>query len=569
MLLLLLACQGSPAPSDSQDTGSCNPGRPELCDGLDQDCDGQVDEEAGDAEVFYLDLDGDGWGVEDEVFLACEAQPYSSELPGDCDDDDVDVHPEAQERCDEVDWNCDGDLVAGAAEAEIWYRDADGDTWGDPDSPVWSCEALEGHSMFAEDCDDSDRSVYPGSHTTELPGDGVDVDCDGLDACTDLDCDGWPDLVLPSRGSDEESTETVVWLGGETGLAKARRLFLEVDSSWFGLAEDLDEDGFVDLLLCSHEGDSQLYAGSLEGPSDDDAQALPSCEHACVGDLDGDGLKDLALVQPELGSSVIFADGSSQDLELEASFVTCEDLDGDGLVDLFASSREGGSWQLLAPQLEPEQLLAGPAWMHLVQDLDGDGLPELIVPEEEQAWVGWSDGSEESFELDGGRWALLEDLDGDGLDDLALASRGEDEDTRRDLLIYTANASGFDRVDPQRLSTRGAHQISASDLDGDGLPELIVSNPDQDGGWNTRSQVFQSSSAFLTQTSLPTKGAAHHATFDFDLDGDLDLVFSAWRDKDGYEGQARLYENEGSFGARVEYLDGQGMWGPPIVVGAR
>jgi len=49
------------------------------------------------------------------------------------------------------------------------------------------------------DCVDTNAMVFPGSMATEVPGDGIDTDCDGIDACTDLNCDGRPDVAIPSH----------------------------------------------------------------------------------------------------------------------------------------------------------------------------------------------------------------------------------------------------------------------------------------------------------------------------------------------------------------------------------
>ena len=66
------------------------PGVEEICDGVDNDCDGDVDEDVKDQ--FYLDADGDGFGDENSVELACDS-PVGYVPNGDCDDQDVHSFP--------------------------------------------------------------------------------------------------------------------------------------------------------------------------------------------------------------------------------------------------------------------------------------------------------------------------------------------------------------------------------------------------------------------------------------------------------------------------------------------
>jgi len=80
---------------------------PEVCDGIDNDGDGEVDEEGG--VVVWADADGDGYGNPDAMSIICDPDPDQwVDNDGDCDDTDLGVHPDMWDGCDGVDSNCDG-----------------------------------------------------------------------------------------------------------------------------------------------------------------------------------------------------------------------------------------------------------------------------------------------------------------------------------------------------------------------------------------------------------------------------------------------------------------------------
>ena len=111
-----VACYQSPGYSaeggDCDDsTASTSPDADEYCDGHDDDCDGQVDEnDAVDAQAWYIDADQDGYGSDDSVAIECYQPTGYLGANDDCDDSDANIYPGSTEQENEIDDDCD-DMV--------------------------------------------------------------------------------------------------------------------------------------------------------------------------------------------------------------------------------------------------------------------------------------------------------------------------------------------------------------------------------------------------------------------------------------------------------------------------
>ncbi|MBL0316440.1 MAG: hypothetical protein IPP69_11925 [Flavobacteriales bacterium] len=186
---------------DCDDTNSdVRPLAPEVCNGIDDDCDGSIDE--GVSNIYYADNDGDGYGDPLNTISDC-SQPsgYLSDNT-DCDDTDANINPAGTETCNDADDNCDGDIDEGVQ--NTYYQDSDGDGYGDAGSSVMACSAPTDYVTDDTDCDDSSASVYPGATET---CDLQDEDCDGsVDEgvestfYADADGDGYGDASVTTTG---------------------------------------------------------------------------------------------------------------------------------------------------------------------------------------------------------------------------------------------------------------------------------------------------------------------------------------------------------------------------------
>ncbi len=148
---------------------STNPGAPELeNDGQDNNCDGEIDET-----VLYFDGDGDMFGDPTQPLTAVGNPADYVPNNDDCNDSNAAINPNAIEVGDFVDNNCDGQVDEGFF---TFYRDIDGDGYGDASDRVATATQPAGYVIDNTDCDDLVAAANPGE--TEV-GDGIDNNCDG------------------------------------------------------------------------------------------------------------------------------------------------------------------------------------------------------------------------------------------------------------------------------------------------------------------------------------------------------------------------------------------------------
>ena len=240
-----IACGGD----DCDDTDSgVYPGATEYCNGVDDDCDGTVDENAADASTWYQDADSDGYGNPSVSTTAC-SQPsgYVSDNT-DCDDGDANQYPGADEYCNGEDDDCDGEIDEDdAVDANDFYEDADGDGYGNANVHEQACVQPSGYVANDTDCDDGDADQYPGA--TEYCND-EDDDCNGL--------------------VDDDAVD---------------------DSTWY---QDFDGDGYGNVFVHTDDCDQPSgYVSNDDDCDDQDADQYPGATEYCNGeDDDCDGEVD-------------------------------------------------------------------------------------------------------------------------------------------------------------------------------------------------------------------------------------------------------------------------------------
>ncbi len=180
-----------------------NPDAVEICDGIDNDCNGLIDD--GLVEYpYYADMDMDGFGDPNNMIMNCSttAPMGYADNNGDCDDTNPNINPDSPEICDNIDNNCNGEYNDGLT-TYTYYLDSDNDGFGDNAMPVDTCITNPplGYVDNNLDCNDTDENINP--NAIEVC-DGIDSNCngeynDGVEHFTyyrDMDDDGYGDALM-------------------------------------------------------------------------------------------------------------------------------------------------------------------------------------------------------------------------------------------------------------------------------------------------------------------------------------------------------------------------------------
>ena len=540
---------GVAADEDCDDTDDrVAPGLDELCDGLDNDCDAQIDEEPVDGVHVFADLDGDGFGA-GEPTLGCRPDVGRATMDGDCDDARSDIYPSAEERCDEADQDCDGAVDEDPIDAPLWYVDTDGDGYGSDAVTMASCTQPEHFVDNSDDCGPSDADVSPaGAEVCDERG--VDEDCDGLVDDDDPDATGQPIWYADADGDGLGGAELEDRAcAAPRGAASAADDCDDSDPAVLGQSlvyVDLDGDGYGDggaalVLACARaagvstegtdcdDADDSVHPGRVDPPYDGLDQ---DCDGLSDYDADRDG-SDSAIyggedcddaddaVNPD--AAELYYDGVDQDCDGRSDY----DADGDGSdSDAWGGEDCDDDDELTGPGA-PEAALDG-----LDQDCDGEDL-------EDASWLISVDASSYA-----GSAVAVADLSGDGVPELLISApyantqRGWIYAVAGDALPTADALSSTDLLVKGESTSDavGAAMDARLDVDGDGYTDLLLGAPGLGSGGGVLgylgpiSGTLSGSSADLSTSNPATyadAGASVSWAGDVDGDGSEDLIYGA------------------------------------------
>ena len=464
----------------------------ELCDGIDNDCDGDLDADADDALVWYADADEDGYGHKHTMLESCEQPEGYIAEKGDCDDSDATINPDAVEWCDGVDNDCDDKKDEDdAADALTWFADADEDGFGDPGETTLACEMPNEYVDNTEDCDDGDNAIYP--NAIEWCGDGVDNDCDGVDQT----CGLYGNVAMGSGGA-------------AYGHGYGHNVGDSVAS-----AGDVDGDGHDDIIV---------------GAADwDDGTSVTGAAYIVYGPLTSD-------MDVEEGGAVRIKGEANND-DAGEGVAGLGDINNDGFADVivgaprndYASPNAGAAYVMYGPVDEnldmphaDATLLGVSSWGRLghavsgAGDVNGDGSDDIMVSAWYESVVGTKEGAvylfysavsgdvsaadadvkfvgADSQDYLGSTLASAGDLDGDGHDDLLLSAYKLDTNNDDIGATYVFNGGGLSgeiamsSADARILGEAngdesGTTMVGGGDVNGDGYNDIVIGAPKNDEG---------------------------------------------------------------------------------------
>ena len=540
-------CDDNNEATSSEPVGDCddndnsiNPGATELCDGDDNDCDGITDEDdAADADTWYVDADGDGDGDFNTSDVECYQPSGYVSNSDDCDDSEPDAYSGAPIICNDgiADNDCDtvddaeclfedmdlssSDVIlTGPSGMQMGYVLSAGDITGYGSVDLLIGGFVGDGAYIVEGVISSDLTLGA-SGTHAITGTAGEQTGYASSVVGDVDNDGNTDILIGAYTSDETTVNGgVAYLmygpvTNDRDLTDSADYDVLIDGTInqgrFGYAAigvgDQDSDGYDDLLVSAYKADGNannsgvvyLLYGGISGSTASDVDGIILDGEAgsdqagwslSAGDVNGDGGQDILIganladaTGTDMGQAYFFASPISSTDLISADYVLTGGSDSD---------------------------MAGESVAFV--DVNDDGYDDLVVgaigvgssSEDGAVYIYFSSGSAFS-----------------GSADLSAATA--------DVLISAVSSSG---------ANLGASVASGGDVNGDGAEDLLL-GADKSTGSNGSAYLFYGgvasgsyaiTSADVTFSGYGTSraGSALLGT-DLDVDGYSDVIIGGYR----------------------------------------
>lgn len=522
---------------------SANPGADELCNGIDDNCDGAIDEDTAiDATEWFSDVDGDGFGDPASAVPGC-AQPSDTVADGtDCDDTNDGIYPWAIEVCDDgIDDDCNGipdntcleEVDAGDADVlfsgsyvgdeagrSFDLGDFDGDGTvdmlvGAPEGESGSISANNGEAYLVLGPISGELDVDDAVLSIEGPS-GSDYLGNEVRFVPDQNADGYPEALISLYGDDTGGSGAgmaYMLFGPVTGALEEADVDVVIQGTSAGVhlgrfalqSGDLDDDGTADLLLDGWGYNSYLGAAyAFYGPITTDV----------------------------LGSAAdVFAEGSARNGYFSQSLLAA-DMDGDGVDDLLVGEpgtdegyvqvwygpiTAGSSLDALTPDVALAGQNSGDDFGARLGagDTNGDGAMDLVITAHSYDGAAGNGGGlyvqhgpltatgtvAPNFLLEGNQSndymghyngdVGTGDLNNDGFDEVAIGFYGDDSvaSNAGGAYLVWGPMSGtveLDRADVGILGETSGDEVGSEivfgDIDADGVDDLLVGANAGEGG---------------------------------------------------------------------------------------